>query len=125
MTETNTSTESNLLGKDMAPPYVPNSDERTLAILAHALSLFFWIFPALIIYLLKKNESSFVANHAREALNFQITLSLVALILAISLVGLLFIWIIWPIELILCIVAAIKASDLRLYRYPFNIRLIK
>jgi len=47
------------LGQDTAPAYVPTSDEKTMAILSHVLTLFFWILPPLIIYLLKKDESSF------------------------------------------------------------------
>jgi hypothetical protein len=118
-------TNSDLYGKDLRPAYTPNGDERTLAILVHVLSIFFWIFPGLIIYLLKKDESSFVSDHAKEAMNFQITLTILYAVLFISIVGWIFLWIPWLLQLIFCIIAAIKASDLKLFRYPFTLRLIK
>lgn len=105
-----------------------SSDERTLAILSHVLGIFFWIFPSLIIYLLKKDESKYVAEHSREALNFQISITIfyiISGILVLLLIGLLMIWIVYIANIILCIIATIKASDNILYRYPFNIRLIK
>ncbi len=105
-----------------------SSDERTLAILSHVLGIFFWIFPSLIIYLLKKDESKYVAEHSREALNFQISITIfyiISGILVLLLIGLLMIWVVYVANIILCIIATIKASDNVLYRYPFNIRLIK
>ena len=103
----------------------PSQDERTLAILAHVLSLFFWIIPSLIIYLVKKDDSPFVAAHAREALNFQITMTLLSIALTITLIGIIFLWVPALIDLILTIVAAIKASEQKLYRYPMSWRIIK
>jgi len=113
------------LGKEETPPYTPTSDERILAILAHILTLVGSFIPPLVIYLLKKDESSFVAAHARESLNFQITVFIVIVILAITIIGVLFIWLVGVIDLVLVIVAAVRASDNKLYRYPFTIRLIK
>lgn len=105
-----------------------SSDERTMAILVHILSIFFWIFPGLIIYLLKKDESSYVAEHAKEALNFQISLTIFYIIsgvLVLLLVGLLFFVILYFANIILCVIATIKANDNILYRYPFSIRFVK
>ena len=108
-----------------SPARTPSQDERTLAILAHILSIFFWIFPALIIYLVRKDDSPFVAAHARESLNFQITMTLLSIALAITLIGILFLWVPAMIDLVLCIVASIKAGELKLYRYPISWRIIK
>ena len=47
------------LGTETSPTYTPTGDERTLAILVHVLSIFFWLFPALIIYLLKKDVCNY------------------------------------------------------------------
>ena len=122
----NSDTSEKYLGTEQTPGYVPNGDERTLAILVHVLSLFFWIFPALMIYLVKKDESPFVAAHAKEELNFQITLTVLYLILlAIIFIGWLFLWVPYVFQVILNIVAAIKASDNKLYSYPINWRIIK
>ncbi|MBX9785572.1 MAG: DUF4870 domain-containing protein [Chitinophagaceae bacterium] len=105
-----------------------SSDERTMAILAHVLSVFFWIFPGLIIYLLKKDESPYVAEHAKEAMNFQISITIFYIIsgvLMLLLIGFLLMLAVYVGSIILCIIATIKASDNVLYKYPFTIRLIK
>ena len=115
----------NSFSNTTSPARTPTPDERTLAILAHILSIFFWIFPALIIYLVRKDDSPFVAEHARESLNFQITMSLLTIALAITLIGILFLWVPAVIDLILCIVASIKAGELKSYRYPLSWRIIK
>ena len=116
---------NSILGSEETPVSTPGSDERTLAILCHVLTLFFWLFPPLIIYLVKKNESAFVAAHARESLNFQITMTIIAIVLCLTIVGILLLWVLGIIVLVLVIVATIKASENKLYRYPMTIRLIK
>lgn len=105
-----------------------SSDERSLAILTHVLSIFFSFIPGLVIYLMKKDESPYVAEHAKEVLNFQISLLIyvfVSIILIFVLIGIVLLIAIGIGSLILYIIAAIKASDDILYRYPFTIRLIK
>ncbi len=123
MTSSNPS--NSILGTDQAPAYTPTSDERTLAILCHVLTIFFWIFPPLIIYLIKKDDSQFVAEHAKESLNFQITAGIIAIILCITIIGILLLWVLGILVLVLVIVATVKASENKLYRYPFAFRLIK
>jgi uncharacterized Tic20 family protein len=105
--------------------YVPTADERTWAILVHVLSIFFWIIPGLVVYLAKRDVSPYLAEHAREALNFQITIALVFVGLFLTLIGILFLWVPGIINVIVCIVAAIRASDNRTYRYPISLRLVK
>jgi uncharacterized Tic20 family protein len=107
------------------PAIPPTDDERILAILCHVLSIFFWIFPPLIIYLIKKDQSSFVTDHAREALNFQLTMTLAGIVLFITIVGILLLWVLGIVVLVFVIVASVKASEKRLYRYPMTIRFIK
>src|SRR5205823_14977713 len=116
---------STLLGTETDPGYVPTSDEKTMALLCHVLCIVVGLFAPLIIYLVKKDESPFISAHAKESLNFQITLCIIALILAISIVGLFLLWLLGLIGTILIIVGTIRASEGKLYRYPFNIRLIK
>ena len=118
---------SSILGTETDPGYLPTSDEKTTAILSHVLCLIPGIgfIAPLIIYLVKKNESSYVAAHAKESLNFQITVLILAIILFISIVGILLLWVLGIINTVLVIVATIKASENKLYRYPFSIRLVK
>jgi hypothetical protein len=117
--------QNTYLGTDQAPQVVPTDDERILAILCHVLTLFFGFIPPLVIYLVKKDESSFVTDHARESLNFQLTWTIIAILLFISIIGIFFLFIPALVDLVLVIVASIKASDKKLYRYPLTWRLVK
>jgi len=105
-----------------------SGDERSIAILTHVLSIFFSIIPALIIYLVKKDESRYVAEHAKEVLNFQISIFIYCIIcipLIFLIIGIFLLIAIGIGSLILYIIAAVKAADDVLYRYPFTIRFIK
>ena len=104
----------------------PSSD-RTFAILAHIGGLFTsWVGP-LIIYLIKKSDesASFSTANAKEALNFQITLFIVLMLLMFSFVGIFLIFIPLIFNLIVCIMAAVKASNGVSFKYPLTLRLIK
>ena len=117
--------QSSLLGTDSQPVAHPTSDEKTMALLSHVLTLVAGFLAPLIIWLVKKDDSSFVAAHAKESLNFQITCTIICIVLFITLIGILLIWVVGIAALILVIMASIKANEGKLYRYPFNIRLIK
>ncbi len=106
----------------------PTQDEKTLATLAHVLGFFGSFLVPLIIYLVKKDESPYVSEHAKEALNFHITMAIyyfvcfLTLILLIGILGFIFFG---TFSLVVSIVAAIKALDGKPYRYPMCIRFIK
>jgi uncharacterized protein len=116
---------NSFLGKEETPNYMPSSDERILAILSHVLTFVAPLLAPLIIYLVKKDESRFVAFHARESLNFQITIIIICIILALTVIGIFLLWIVGIVSMVLVIIATIRASENKLYRYPFNLRLIK
>jgi len=109
------------------PLYTPNSDERVLAILSHILAIVpgIGILGPLVIYLVKKDESGFIAANARESLNFQLTIILLYIILFITLIGVLLWWVVAILNTILVIVATIRASENKIYRYPISFRLVK
>lgn len=107
------------------PVYQPTSDEKTMALLSHVLTIVAWFVAPLIIYLVKKDESKFVADQAKESLNFQITLTIVMFALFITVIGIFLIWIPCIVAFIFVILATIKASEGKPYRYPLNIRFIK
>ena len=117
--------QNSYLGVDSTPDYLPTSDEKTLAILSHILTLVAPILAPLIIYFIKKDESKYVAYHAKESLNFQITVMIAVFVLLITIIGILLLWIVGIAALVLVVIATIKASENKLYRYPFSIRLIK
>lgn len=116
---------SSYAGAGFQPDYTPTGDEKNLAILSHILTFVAPILAPLIIYLIKKDESRYVAYHAKESLNFQITLMIVVLILLVSIIGILFLWVVGIAAFVLVIIATIRASEGVLYKYPFTIRLIK
>jgi uncharacterized Tic20 family protein len=104
-----------------------SSDEKNIAVLTHLGGIFFCIFPALIVWLLKKDDSPYLSGQAREALNFQITIMLayfIGWILAFILIGFLLLGIIWLTNIILSLLAAIAVSKGEDYHYPFSLRLI-
>ncbi len=117
--------EKSYLGTDADPVIVPTSDEKTMALLSHVLTCVAGFLAPLIIYLIKKDESAFVTEHAKESLNFQITIFLIIIVLAITIIGILLIWAVGIVALIFIIMATIKASEGKLYKYPFNLRLVK
>jgi uncharacterized Tic20 family protein len=82
----------------------------------------------LIVWLLKREEHPFIDEQGKEAVNFQITMFIaffVAAILILILIGIPLLIALGILDLVLPIVAAIKASNGEHYRYPFAIRLIK
>ncbi|MFN4285270.1 MAG: DUF4870 domain-containing protein [Lacibacter sp.] len=104
------------------------SEEKTLAILSHLLGLFFSFIPSLVIYLSKKEQSAYVAGHAKEALNFQLSIIVYYIISGLLVfvgIGLLLLPLVYLGALVLAIVATIKANDNILYRYPFTIRFMQ
>jgi uncharacterized Tic20 family protein len=112
------------------PLTTPTSDERTLAILSHILAIVpgIGIFGPLVIWLVKKNESTFVEENAKESLNFQLTVIIAAVIsciLIVVIIGIFLLWVLGILNLVLVVVATVKASENKIYRYPFNLRLIK
>jgi uncharacterized Tic20 family protein len=120
--------QNSFLGTDTLPEYVPTSDDKTMAILSHVLTFVASFVAPLIIYVVKKDNSTFATDHAKESLNFQITVIIAAIIcipLIFIIIGLLLLWAIGIASIIWRIVAAIKASEGKLYRYPFCFRFIK
>lgn len=81
----------------------------------------------IVIWQLKKNESEFVVDQAKEALNFQISLfiyMLISLVLIFIVIGIFLIIGLVLFGLIMVIVAGVKANEGEYYRYPMCLRLI-
>jgi uncharacterized Tic20 family protein len=144
-------------GADPAPGAAPTESERTWGMLAHLAAFaglvllvlpvvplvlsvygpwFLWSAMPLIgnvagpwlVWLHKRDQSAFVHEQALESLNFNITVSLAALICEIArliYVGLLLGLLLFIAWLALTLRAAIKASEGVHYRYPFALRLVK
>lgn len=105
----------------------PSQDSKNLALLNWIGTLFFGFIPGLIFLLVKKDDS-FLQSHAKEALNWSITVLIgyfVGALLSLIVIGFLVIAIIGLCQLIFCIMAAIAASKGEEYKAPFALRLIK
>ena len=105
----------------------PSNDDKNIATVTHLGGTVFSFIPSLIVWILKKDDSAYIADQAKEALNFQITVLIaqfIAGILAIILIGFLFMAIIWILNVVFCIIAAIASSKGEAYRYPLCLRLI-
>ena len=103
------------------------ANEKNIVVLTHLGGTLFSVIPSLIVWLLKNDDSAYIADQAREALNFQITVliaQVISSILVFILIGFALMFIIWLANIILCIIAAIAASKGESYRYPFALRLI-
>lgn len=105
----------------------PESGEKTTAVFTHVLGIFFGCIPSLVVFLAKK-DSHFASEHAKEALNFQLTVLvayIVSWFLMFVLIGFLTMAIAGIASLVFSLVAAIKASDGKDYRYPFTIHFVR
>lgn len=116
------------------PPPVNTKDQNTWAMLCHLSALAGFIIPLgnilgpLVIWLIKKDEFPLVADQGKEALNFQISMTIyyiVALILIIVLIGFVLLIGLGIFSLIFTIIAMVKANEGTAYRYPLCIRFIK
>lgn len=126
------------LHDSVPPPPNENKDAHTWAMLCHISAFSGHIIPLghiigpLILWLVKKEESHFIDNHGKEAVNFQITLTLYSILCVIAImtvvgacIGGPAVFILWILDLVCTIVAAVKASNGEPYRYPLSIRFIK
>ena len=89
---------------------------------------------ALIVWMLVRDKSAFASEHAKEALNFNLSMFIYAAIavvlvvftLGIGLIVALPMWVVLALAWIVCtLLAAFKAYDGQPYRYPITIRLFK
>ena len=86
------------------------------------------VIPPLIIWLAKRDESPELDAHGKEAINFQISMLIynaIAAVFCLVLVGFVFLAILWVLNAVFVIIAAIQASDGKFYRYPMTIRFIQ
>ncbi|MBS4190867.1 DUF4870 domain-containing protein [Bacillus sp. FJAT-49705] len=107
---------------------MPSQDERLLATLIYVTSIFTAIIGPLIIWLIKKDESSFVDYHGKEYFNFIISYAiyfLISLVLMIILIGFILMWIVGIVAFVFTIIAAIKAYEGKEYHFPLIFRIIR
>jgi uncharacterized Tic20 family protein len=121
--------ESDSKELEMIDPRDVPSDARGWSVAAHLLPLVgVYILGALFIWLIKRDEDPFVEFNSREALNFQLSMliyGLVSALLVIVLIGIVLILAVGIFSFVMAIVAAVKAANGELYRYPLTMRMVK
>ena len=107
---------------------VSDSDQRLWAMLSHLGGVLVSFVVPLVVYLIYKGRGMFVEDQAKEALNFQITLLIAYAVSGFSmfiLIGFLLLPAVMICAVVFGIIAAVKANQGILYRYPVCIRFIK
>ena len=108
-------------------------DARTWAMFCHLGAFAGYIIPfghiiaPLIIWLIKRDESPLVADQGKESLNFQLSVTLYAIIsglLIFVLIGVVLLLAVMIFDVIMVIVAMVKANAGEKYRYPLSIRFV-
>lgn len=113
--------------------YIPEKEECTWGMFCHLVVFTGYIIPfasvlgPLILWLIKRDEMPFVDDQGKESLNFQITMllaTIVSALLIFILIGFVLIVVVLIFQLVVVIIASIKANEGVYYRYPLCIRFI-
>jgi len=103
-----------------------------MAMLCHLLAIFTWWIAPLIIWLIKKDQSPFVNQQGKEALNWGLTITTAAIAcMVLAFIPFLnfTLCLIWPAiavcNIVFGILSTIKVNSGQPYRYPVCIRYIK
>jgi uncharacterized Tic20 family protein len=116
------------------PPQGFSGEERLWATFAHLAGALGWIVPLgniiapLVLWLWQKDKSAFVGDQAKEALNFQITVTLAvtaSVMLMYVLIGFLLIAVVSLFALVMMVIAAVKANRGQYFRYPLTFRFVR
>ena len=110
----------------------PTQDDKTMGLLAHLLGIFLGFIGPLIIWLIKKDQSPFVDDQGKEALNFQLTI-LIAHVVMMPCMCIPFVNIAVALlhlglrvfSVVFGIVAGLSSQKGETYRYPICLRMIK
>ncbi|TWT32804.1 DUF4870 domain-containing protein [Blastopirellula retiformator] len=115
-------------------PEIPESEQRTLAMLCHLLSFSGYVVPIplvnviapLVMWMMKKDESPFIDHHGKESINFQLTILIYAIIGVVLTcafgVGIVVLILVGAFAIVAPIIAAVKANEGVWYQYPLCIR---
>ncbi|WP_299802974.1 DUF4870 domain-containing protein [uncultured Shewanella sp.] len=109
-------------------------DEKNMGVLVHLASFSGYLVPLgsilgpLIVWLMKRDEYAFVESCGRNCLNFKISVIIYFIISAILMfvgIGFFLFGILAIFDVVVTVIAAIKASEGESYKYPLTINFIK
>ena len=109
-------------------PQEVSQNAKNMALLCHLLGFFTCFIGPLIVWLIKKDDDPYIDQQGKEALNFQITVTIASIaggILSVVCIGLLLLAAVGILDIIFVIMACVASSKGQAYRYPVSIRLIK
>ncbi|MBE9203830.1 DUF4870 domain-containing protein [Synechocystis sp. PCC 7339] len=115
-------------------PNQVDPESRNWAMIAHLSTFAGYLVPfgniiaPLVVWLMKKDELEFVNDQAKEALNFQISILIYVIVsgvLILLLIGIPLLIAVLVFDLVVTIMAAVKANEGIRYRYPLKITFIK
>jgi uncharacterized Tic20 family protein len=108
--------------------------ERKWGTVAHLSAFLVFVLPVggnilgpLAVLLVMKEEGEFIEFNAKEALNFQISMTIYVFLASLTvliLIGFALVPLLFLIDLVLVVRAAIEASERKRYEYPFTMRLV-
>jgi uncharacterized Tic20 family protein len=125
MTENDQSTQSR-------PPLTRN-DETMWGMFCHLSTFLGFIIPfgniigPLVIWLLKRDEYAFVDDQGKEALNFQLTITIyfiIAALLVLVIIGIPLLIALVILDMVVTVMGIVRSSEGFPYRYPLSIRFI-
>jgi len=129
------SSQPNQYHDDSPSPREIGREERTWAMLCHLSAFAGYIIPVLgniigplVMWLLKREEYPLVDDQGKESLNFQITITIaffLAGVLCLVIIGFFLLPLIMLFDIVMIIVATIKANEGQYFRYPLCMRFIK
>jgi uncharacterized Tic20 family protein len=108
-------------------------EEKTYAMLTHLLAFVGFIIPfgniigPLVMWLVKKDQSKLVDGNGKASLNFQISMTIymiISAILILLVIGFVLLIVLAILWFIFIIIASIKASEGKIYKYPATIKFI-
>lgn len=99
--------------------------EKLWAVAIHLLAIPFEFLAPLIGYFVLKDRGPFVSHHAKESLNFGLTIVLAAVVLTISIIGIALLWVLPIVWIVFRLIAAFKAGQGDFYKIPIAIKFIK
>jgi uncharacterized membrane protein len=103
------------------PPYNTSGisqDDKTMAMLAELLPIVTGFLGPLVIWLIKKDQSKFVAFHAMQALFFHLALNVVMFVLGITVILALAAPIVWIGGIVFAVLAGLAANRGEWYELP-------
>lgn len=111
-----------------------SAEVRQWAMFCHFAAFLGLVFPLgnligpLIVWQIKKDLHPFIDDQGKEALNFQISVALAAVVcflLMVVVIGFPLLALVSVAAVVLVVIAGIKANEGQLYRYPFCWRVVR